>query len=94
MWALIIALAIGVVLTLLEANPRFGRFIPSPTAIGLGMLIPGFSVIPMVLGGIIQAVWKKTSPKGEDTYCVPLASGFITGEALVMLAMALPAAFK
>ncbi|TMA22447.1 MAG: peptide transporter [Deltaproteobacteria bacterium] len=94
LWALIIALAIGVVLTLLEANPRFGRFIPSPTAIGLGMLIPGFSVIPMVLGGIIQAVWKKTSPKGEDTYCVPLASGFITGEALVMLAMALPAAFK
>jgi len=94
LWALIVALVVGVVLTLLEANPRIGRFVPSPTAIGLGMLIPGFSVIPMVVGGIIQAVWKKTSPKGEDTYCVPLASGFITGEALVMLALALPAAFK
>jgi uncharacterized oligopeptide transporter (OPT) family protein len=93
LWALIIALGIGVVLTVLEANPRIGRFIPSPTAVGLGMLIPGFAVIPMVMGGIIQAVWKKTSPKGEDVYCVPLASGFITGEALVLLALALPAAF-
>jgi uncharacterized oligopeptide transporter (OPT) family protein len=92
LWALIIALGIGVVLTVLESNPRIGRFIPSPTAVGLGMLIPGFAVFPMAIGGIIQAVWKKTSPKGEDVYCVPLASGFIIGEALVLLSLALWAA--
>src|SRR3954452_14376439 len=92
LWALIIALGIGVVLTVLESNTRFGRFIPSPTAVGLGMLIPGFAVIPMVMGGIIQAVWTKTSPKGEDVYRVPLASGFIIGEALVLLSLALWAA--
>src|SRR5438067_3989722 len=94
LYALVLALVIGVILTLLEANPRIGRYVPSPTAVGLGMLIPGFAVVPMVLGGIIQAVWKKASPKGEDVYGVPLASGFITGEALVLLALALPAAFK
>ncbi|MFL5274923.1 MAG: OPT/YSL family transporter [Myxococcales bacterium] len=92
--ALVVALVLGVILTVLESNPRIGRFVPSPTAIGLGMLIPGFSVVPMVIGGIVQHLWKKASPKGEDTYCVPLASGFITGEALVLLALALPAAFK
>jgi uncharacterized oligopeptide transporter (OPT) family protein len=92
LWALIIALGIGVVLTVLESNRRIGRFIPSPTAVGLGMLIPGFAVIPMAIGGIIQAVWKKTAPKGEDVYCVPLASGFIIGEALVLLSLALWAA--
>jgi len=81
-----------VVLTVLESNRRFGRFIPSPTAVGLGMLIPGFAVIPMVMGGIIQAVWTKTSPKNEDVYRVPLASGFIIGEALVLLSLALWAA--
>src|SRR5207253_9047923 len=91
LWALIVALVIGVMLTFLEANPRIGRFVPSPTAIGLGMLIPGFSVVPMVIGGIVQYLWKKTSPKSEDVYCIPLASGFITGEALVLLALALPA---
>ena len=91
--ALLIALVIGVVLTLLESHPRVGRFIPSPTAVGLGMLIPGFAVVPMMIGGIVQYVWHKVSPKTEDVYNIPLASGFITGEALVLLVLA-AAAFK
>jgi uncharacterized oligopeptide transporter (OPT) family protein len=86
--ALLIALVIGVVLTLLESHPRAGRFIPSPTAVGLGMLIPGFAVVPMMIGGIVQYVWHKVSPKTEDVYTIPLASGFITGEALVLLVLA------
>jgi uncharacterized oligopeptide transporter (OPT) family protein len=88
LYALAIALVLGIVLTLLEANPRFGRFIPSPTAMGLGMLIPGFAVIPMVIGGVTQELWKRLSPKTEDVYDTPLASGFITGEALVLLVLA------
>ncbi|MGZ6141748.1 MAG: OPT/YSL family transporter, partial [Myxococcales bacterium] len=86
--ALVIALVIGLVLTLLEAHPRLGAYIPSPTAIGLGMLIPGYAVLPMVAGGIIQDIWKRVSPKTEDVYNTPLASGFITGEALVLLILA------
>jgi uncharacterized oligopeptide transporter (OPT) family protein len=86
--ALGLAFVLGVVLTLLEANPRFGRYIPSPTAIGLGMLIPGFAVVPMVAGGILQDLWKRVSPKSEDIYNTPLASGFITGEAIVLLDLA------
>jgi uncharacterized oligopeptide transporter (OPT) family protein len=85
---LLIALVVGVVLTLLESHPRLGKFIPSPTAIGLGMLIPGFAVVPMVAGGIIQSVWSRVSPKTEEVYNTPLASGFITGEALVLLLLA------
>src|SRR5438874_5295309 len=91
LYALVIALVVGLVLTLLEANPRFGRFIPSPTAVGLGMLIPGFAVIPMVIGGLIQDIWKRTHPQSEDVYNTPLASGFITGEALVLLVLAVVA---
>lgn len=91
--ALMIALVVGVLLAILETNPRFGRFIPSPTGIGLGMLIPGFAIVPMVIGGIIQAVWKRFSPRTEDIYNTPLASGFITGEALLLLFLALRSAF-
>ena len=91
--ALVIALAIGVALTLLESQPRLRRFLPSPTAIGLGMLIPGFAVVPMMIGGLLQFVWQKVSARNEDVYSTPLASGFITGEALVLLALA-AAAFK
>jgi uncharacterized oligopeptide transporter (OPT) family protein len=85
--ALVVALVIGVGLTLLEQT-RFSRFVPSPTAVGLGMLIPGFAVVPMVLGGALQFVWHKVSPRTEGVYSTPLASGFITGEALVLLILA------
>jgi len=88
LWALVIALVLGVILTLLEAHPKLGPFIPSPTAVGLGMLIPGFAVIPMFAGGLIQEIWKRVSPKTEEVYDTPLASGFITGEALVLLVLA------
>ncbi|ACG75419.1 oligopeptide transporters, OPT superfamily [Anaeromyxobacter sp. K] len=87
--ALGIALVVGVVLTLLESHPRLGRFVPSPTAVGLGMLIPGFAIFPMVVGGLIQDLWKRLSPRTEGIYNTPLASGFITGEALVLLVLAL-----
>ena len=46
-----------------------------------------------MIGGIVQHVWHKVSPKTEDVYNIPLASGFITGEALVLLVLA-AAAFK
>ena len=93
LYALLIALIIGVVLTLLESHPRVGRWIPSPTAVGLGMLIPGFAVVPMIIGGATQFVWQKVSPGREEVYNTPLASGFITGEALVLLILA-AAAFR
>src|SRR4051812_19229367 len=56
--ALGIAFVVGIVLTLLEANPKLSPYIPSPTAMGLGMLIPGYAVLPMVIGGVIQDLWK------------------------------------
>jgi len=92
--ALLVALVLGVILTLLEARPKIAAWVPSPTAIGLGMLIPGFAVVPIALGGVIQVVWRKVSPKTEDVYNIPLASGFITGEALVLLVLAAAASFK
>src|SRR5262249_15456420 len=90
--ALAIFLVLGVVLTLIE--PRFSKWTPSPTAVGLGMLIPGYAVIPMVIGGVIQAIWAARSPKTEAVYNIPIASGFIAGEALVILGLSIIAAAK
>jgi uncharacterized oligopeptide transporter (OPT) family protein len=91
MTALAVALVVGTVVTVLE--PRYHRFLPSPTAVGLGMLIPGYAVVPMVAGGILQAIWARASPRTEATYNLPLASGFITGEALVVLVFSILAIF-
>ncbi|MFL5273970.1 MAG: OPT/YSL family transporter [Anaeromyxobacteraceae bacterium] len=90
--ALGIALAAGVVLTVLE--PRWHRFLPSTTAMGIGMLIPGTATLSMVLGGVAMWLWSKRSPETEAVYNMPLASGFIAGEALVVLVIAVIAAAR
>jgi uncharacterized oligopeptide transporter (OPT) family protein len=92
--ALVLAMVLGVVLTLLESSSRFGRWVPSPTAVGLGMLIPGTAVFAMMIGGTVQAIWRRASPRTEAIYDVPLASGFITGEALLLLVLAAVAWFR
>jgi uncharacterized oligopeptide transporter (OPT) family protein len=92
--ALVVALILGAVMTVLEGKPKIARWVPSPTAIGLGMLIPGFAVVPIAIGAVLQAVWQKVSRGTEEVYNIPLASGFITGEALVLLVLAAVAAFK
>ena len=90
--ALVVALVLGVVITLLE--PRWHRFLPSPTAVGIGMLVPGYAIVPMVVGGIVQAVWARKSARTEAIYNIPVASGFIAGEALVLSIVAIVAAVK
>jgi uncharacterized oligopeptide transporter (OPT) family protein len=92
MTALVVALVLGVAITL--AEPRWHRFLPSPTAVGLGMLIPGYAIVPMVVGGVAQAIWVRRSPRTEAVYNIPLASGFIAGEALVLSIIAIVAAAR
>ena len=89
--AMLFALALGVLLTVLE--PRWHKYVPSPTGFGIGMLIPGYSTMPMVLGGIAGYLWAKSAPESERTYSTPLASGFIAGEALLVLVFSILALF-
>jgi uncharacterized oligopeptide transporter (OPT) family protein len=46
-----------------------------------------------ILGGIGQLVWARTSPKSEEDFRIPLASGLIAGEAILAVVLALFAAF-
>jgi putative OPT family oligopeptide transporter len=87
--AMLVAVALGIVITCLE--PHYGRFVPSPTAVGIGMLIPSQTILPMVAGGLCQWAWSKSSPRTEEKYCLPLSCGFIAGEALVVLVFAIQA---
>jgi uncharacterized oligopeptide transporter (OPT) family protein len=79
--ALVIAAVLAVAITVFEA--KYPKYLPSPTGVGLGMLIPFIYVFPMVLGGIAQAIWQRTNPRSEDELNAPLASGLIVGEALL-----------
>ncbi len=79
--ALIFAI-LGIAIAIAETT-KWRKYLPSPTALGIGMVVPGFVVLSMVLGGLIQSVWEARNPKQATRYSAPLASGLIAGEAIV-----------
>lgn len=87
---LVIGIAVGIVLTLLAE--KWEEKIPSPSAIGIGMLIPASVLMTFILGGVGQFVWSRVSPDSEKAYRIPLASGLIAGEAILAVVLAILAA--
>ncbi|HKB39469.1 MAG TPA: OPT family oligopeptide transporter, partial [Gemmataceae bacterium] len=87
--ALVIGSLLGVVLAVLEMKVKRKEFVPSPTGLGIGMLVPASVIVMMVVGGIVAAIWMRRSPRTSGPYLTPLASGLIAGEALVAVAVPL-----
>jgi uncharacterized oligopeptide transporter (OPT) family protein len=87
---LVIGIAVGILLTLLAE--KWEEKIPSPSAIGIGMLIPASVLMTFILGGVGQLIWAKVSPETEKDYRIPLASGLIAGEAIIAVVLAILAA--
>jgi uncharacterized oligopeptide transporter (OPT) family protein len=83
LYALIIFSALGIVLAVLENNPKLRRYLPSPTGLGIGGLVPLSVVTSMFIGGVGAWLWEKRAKRSADVYMIPLASGMIAGEALV-----------
>ena len=83
LWALLIFSVLGVILTVLENYPKLRPWVPSPTGIGIGILVPFAVIATMFVGGVIGVLWKGGDRRSYDRYMIPLASGFIAGEALV-----------
>jgi uncharacterized oligopeptide transporter (OPT) family protein len=83
MAALIIGSLLGIVLAFLEMQVRDKTLIPSPTGLGIGMLVPASVIVTMFVGGLIGFFWTKASPRNSELYQIPVASGLIAGEALV-----------
>jgi putative OPT family oligopeptide transporter len=83
LYALLIGAALGVILTVLEANKKIKQWVPSPTGVGIGMLVPFSVVATMFIGGVISWVWEKVDRKSSDIFMIPLGSGLIAGEAIM-----------
>ena len=81
--ALVAGAVLGIILTVLESNKKIKKWVPSPTGIGIGMLVPFIVVSTMFIGGFIGWIWEKIDKKTADLYMIPLGSGFIAGEAIV-----------
>jgi uncharacterized oligopeptide transporter (OPT) family protein len=79
--ALIVASILGIAFAILES--RGARWVPSPTAVGIGMLVPAAVILVMFLGGVLERIWARTDRRTNEHYMIPLASGLIAGEAIV-----------
>jgi uncharacterized oligopeptide transporter (OPT) family protein len=87
---LIIGIAVGILLTVLAE--KWPEYVPSPAAMGIGMLITAAVLLTFILGGVAQLIWAKLSPQTEKAYRIPLASGLICGEAIIAVVLAVLAA--
>ena len=85
--ALAIAVVLGVLFTVLEQ--RWSRWVPSPTGMGIGMLVPASAIITMFIGSAAESTWGRLDSGSHRRYMVPLASGLIAGEALVAVVVPL-----
>ncbi len=89
-YGLVIGASLGILLPLLEiALPRYKKFIPSATGLGLAFTINGFNTISFFIGSLIVLALKRAKPKVHEAYTVPVASGIIAGESLTGVAVAL-----
>ncbi len=72
----------GIIITLLEKTPA-RRYIPSPFGIGIGLVIPAFFSVSIFTGSLIGMFLEKKFSAWAETYLTPIASGGITGEAIM-----------
>jgi uncharacterized oligopeptide transporter (OPT) family protein len=86
-----IGLLLGVALALAErfAPRAFKPWVPSPSGLGISMVIPGSNSIAMFLGALIAEVLRRRRPALADRYVVPVSSGLIAGESLMGIAVAM-----
>jgi uncharacterized oligopeptide transporter (OPT) family protein len=78
---------LGILIAIFEE--RYRKYLPSPTGLGIGMMVPGFVVFTMFIGGLVQLAWEKRNPQSAARLSIPLASGFIAGEAIVAVVIPL-----
>ncbi len=89
--AMAIAGGLGVVLAILEKvlSKEKRKFVPSPSAMGLALVIPAYYAISMFLGGLISVVAERVNSKWAKRFVIVIAAGIIAGESLVGVGIAI-----
>lgn len=91
--ALFIGAIVGCVLPIAErlAPPNLRKFMPSVTALGLAWVMPFQNCFSFFIGAYIIVLWTRLSRRTADKYNVPIASGLIAGESLILSGLAITA---
>jgi putative OPT family oligopeptide transporter len=82
-----LGLAAGAALTL-AGRTRIGRFLPSPAAMGLGMLVPASYSFAIFAGAIAVAAARRMRPSLSESDVMTVAAGGMAGESLMGVVIA------
>jgi uncharacterized oligopeptide transporter (OPT) family protein len=83
-----LGLGAGIVLSIL-GRARFGRFVPSPAAIGIAMLMPASLSVAALAGALLVFVVRRLRPSVDEASVMSLAAGGIAGESLMGVLIAI-----
>ncbi len=89
--AVLIGAALGIVLTLAErfAPARVKPFVPSATGIGVAAIMPAFNALSFFIGAVVAETLRRKRAAFAERTVVPVASGFIAGESLMGILVAI-----
>lgn len=89
--AFLVGAVLGTALALLERllKPSLRHFLPSPSGLGIAMVIPGGNSLAMFTGATVAELVRRRSKEMAERYVVPVSSGLIAGESLMGIVIAL-----
>jgi uncharacterized oligopeptide transporter (OPT) family protein len=88
--AIIVAFILGVSIVIVDRMfPKIKPYTPSPAALGIALTIPAYTSFSMFLGAFIVWILEKKAPAWNEMNTVPIASGWIAGESIAGVAVAL-----
>jgi putative OPT family oligopeptide transporter len=89
-WAIVVGGLLGIIIVLIEHFfPKSKKYMPSATGFGLAFTMPAYNSIAMFLGAAIALFLEKKKPDLAEKTIVPVSAGFIAGESLMGIFVAI-----
>jgi uncharacterized oligopeptide transporter (OPT) family protein len=85
--AALVAIGVGLALSLLERVKRLGAWVPAPLGIGLGFLLPVSSCLAIGVGGVAGSLVMRG--RNGEVVASSVASGILAGEAIPVVILVL-----
>jgi putative OPT family oligopeptide transporter len=86
-----LGLGVGIGLSILgrAGGPKLGRFVPSPAAMGIAMIMPASLSVAALSGALAVYVIRRLRPSVDEASVMSLAAGGIAGESLMGVVIAI-----
>jgi OPT family oligopeptide transporter len=90
-WAIVIGALVGIALPCIErvlpASAR--KWMPSAMGLGLAWVIPFANSFSFTIGALIAWTWSRINKSSSEKFTIPIASGLVAGESLLIALMAM-----